>query len=484
MSATPEEMKLALELAEHGRADYSWYMTHALDVKPRHLWSKMREVNDSVRDNERTVVGAGHGVSKTYTLARVALTFLNCHYPSTVITTAPSWHQVKNEMWREIRTAHANARIPLGGHLTITSLDMQFETGVKWFAFGVATKPDTVTLEATKLMGHHNIHVLKVIDEAAGVHPEIWRALRYCKGDFDRTVAIGNPVTAAGEFAAALRDPSWHHINIAVIDTPNFIEGRRIIPGVFGRKEERECRIKYGIDSDEYKVRMLGLISAKRAEGAYYARKLESLKKLGRITDEVTHNPNYAVHIVEDVGYTTAIWFFQMVGTEVYFIRYYEDSGLGVDDYARLFDEYRQDYGYLYGQVFVPCDMDSKATTVTTGQTALDVLKETKYNPTPLPKEWRVNDGILRTNKFLDRCRFNKTDCKLGIERLEGYHERKNKQMSTEDAPVFTGQPEKDGTDHGADALRYASMACEKFSPTGGMTASDVKALRAKHRRT
>jgi len=41
-----------LKMMERGRSDYSWFMIHVLDVKPEHLWFKMREVNDSVRDYE------------------------------------------------------------------------------------------------------------------------------------------------------------------------------------------------------------------------------------------------------------------------------------------------------------------------------------------------------------------------------------------------------------------------------------------------
>ena len=100
MIATVED-KEVLDFLVHGQQDYSWFMANALDVNPRHLWSKMREVNDSVRDNERTAVGAGHGVSKTYVAGRIALAFLYCYYPSTVVTMAPSGHQVKNLLWRD-----------------------------------------------------------------------------------------------------------------------------------------------------------------------------------------------------------------------------------------------------------------------------------------------------------------------------------------------------------------------------------------------
>ena len=66
-----------------------------LDMRREFVWDKMVEVSESVRDHQRTCVFAGHGVSKTYNLARIALWFLFTHKPSTVITTAPIFDQVE-----------------------------------------------------------------------------------------------------------------------------------------------------------------------------------------------------------------------------------------------------------------------------------------------------------------------------------------------------------------------------------------------------
>ena len=42
------------------------YMVDCLDVKQEHVWGKMHEVANSVRDNQYTAVKACHSSSKTY----------------------------------------------------------------------------------------------------------------------------------------------------------------------------------------------------------------------------------------------------------------------------------------------------------------------------------------------------------------------------------------------------------------------------------
>lgn len=458
MIATEE--KQVLDLAVLGRENPAEFMVRALDVKRKHLWYKMTEIANSMRDHERTAVGAGHGVSKTYTLGRLALAFLVTHCPSTVVTTAPTGTQVKDLLWREIRDAHANAKVPLGGKLTTTMLDMQLETDRRWFATGFSTKPDTVTKEATRFQGYHNESLLIIFDEAAGILPEIWRAQEHIGAPYKRFVAIGNPTSRVGEFAEALRDPTYNYINIAVTDTPNYKEGKVVIPGVYGREYVDRIKTKYGKDSDEYRVRVLGLVSQRAVRGSYYAPKINNLRRLDRV-GHITHNPNYEVYIVVDIGYTSAFWFVQNIGTNIHFIDYYEDSGVGLDQYARLFGDWSKTKGYKYADMIVPCDMDSNMTRIITGNSALETMRGLGFKCETLAKENKVFEGIERTRRFLDVCFFSES-CKIGLGKCEAYHERINKQLSTDENPIYTGLPEKDGNDHAADALRYVSKAAKE----------------------
>ena len=441
------------------RDEVGRFLTDVLDVRRAYYWSKMGDIESAIDSYDRVSVRAGHGVSKTYTLARVALKFLYTRVPSTVVTTAPTGHQVKDLLWRELRTAHSKAKIPLGGKLTTMMLDMQVETDLIWFATGFATKPDTVTREATAFQGYHNDNLLIALDEAAGILPEIWRATEHIGAPYKRVVAIGNPTSRVGDFAETFKDPSWHNLSISVKDTPNYKAGRTIIPGIYGREYESRIVEKYGRDSDEYRVRVLGEVSNKAELGSYYGSVIRSLRDAGMVCHpEIRFDPCARVFTVWDPGYTTAIWWFQRGPQGARFIDYYEDSDQGVEDYALILKRKAQAGGWNYGGHYAPADIDNNAQRVTVGKTVLELGRELGLNFTPLQRERSVTEGIDRTRSFLKRASFAPA-CSRGVDLLEAYHERVNRRFSTEDNLVFTGTPEKDGTDHCADAMRYASMA-------------------------
>jgi hypothetical protein len=219
------------------------YMTQVLDVRPEYVWDKMAEIANAVRDNKTVCVKAGNSLSKSYTVARIALWYLFNYYPATVVTTAPSAIQVEEILWREINAAHANSRIKLGGEPTKTSLDMQawarkmgFKEGSeKWYAIGFATKPDTAEQNATRFQGFHNHNVLLIFDEAAGIHKKIWEAAdKLLTTEGQKLCVIGNPTMSKGDFVDCFKDARFNKITVSVYDSPNYKEGKEIIPGLSG----------------------------------------------------------------------------------------------------------------------------------------------------------------------------------------------------------------------------------------------------------
>lgn len=196
-------------------------------------------------------------------------------------------------------------------------------------------------------------------------------------------------------------------------------------------------------------------------EGAYYSKVMGRLMDNGQI-GIVNHDPHHQVYAVLDFGYTTAVWFIQEVGVNAHVIRYYEESGKSIEEWGQYLIDLKQNEGYNFGNIIVPSDMDSNATRIITGKSALETLRGLGFPAKPLAKERSVREGITRTIKFLHNCFIDSKNCEQGLVRLESYHEKLNKAMSTDLNPVFTGVPDKDGNDHGADGMRYVSKAFEE----------------------
>jgi hypothetical protein len=435
-----------------------FYVEH-LGMQEDYIWNGMRQIADSVRDYQKTCVYSGHSLSKDYGCARLALAYLYTHGPRcSVIVTGPSNNQVENIFFREVGDAFNSAPFPLEGKCLTTKIEID----KKWFMLGFTTDIDE-TGEATRFQGWHNEEVLIIFTEAAGVPHYIWRAVDHLIiNKKHKLLVYGNATSATGDFAQCIKDPTFHCINLSVLESPNYVLGKDVIPGVSGRDYEQSIRLKFGVNSDEYRVRVLGLISNKKAEGAYYSESMQYLHQQYKITN-VKPEIDRLVFGVIDPGYTTALGLCQPFGTDVRIFRYYEDQGMGIDGYGKLMREWEKQYKYIYGGIFVPCDMDNNAHRVTHGDTSLEVLQGLGFNCIPLPRETNViSDGIPRTQRFLKRCLIDKDDCSVLIECLENYHEKINNRMSTEEKKVYRGVPDKDGYDHGADMVRYMSMAFEK----------------------
>ena len=439
-------------------------MVEALDVKPEHIWDKMREVAESVRDNEKTAVSAGHSVSKTYGAPRYALWFLICHAPATVITTAPTSKQIEQQFWRELRQAHRNAKIPLGGKLTTVKLDFQEKTGLKWFALGFSTKPDTVTSEATAFQGYHNDNMLIIFDEAAGIMPQIWKAAKHLptsEGGVMRQLVQGNPTSVQGDFADAVDGKhGWHAINISVKDTPNYKQGRNIIPGVAGRKYEAMVRDEYGENSNEYKIRVLGQ-KPTYEEGTFFGVELAAALKNEQY-GYFPHLKEQRVFTVWDVGTKhTVIWFLQFPKDKIRAIDFYYDSkGLGLPEHLRVLDQRK----YQYAQHFVPWDVggsDNRPSTAGkdhTGKYLIDQAAELGYDFTPLDRYGRDNQYAGGAG-IIHRCQFHKPLVSEGWQGLCRFRKQLDPRLSTAEHPIYSRDPVKDWTEHIGSAWCGIAMA-------------------------
>ena len=453
VATAPLTKKESTKILRRYQVDPIRFQVDCLDVNPDYVWPKMREVALSVRDNPKTAVKAGHGVSKSFGAARIALWFLLSHYPSTVITTAPTHNQVEEILWREIRDSFSRRKIPVDVEPTRTRLDLE----EKWFALGFSTRPDTVTSEATRFQGFHNKYILVIFDEAAGIDPRIWKAAQHLlTSGHCRWLVIGNPTSDVGDFADCFKEDSeWNKITISVLDTPNFKEGREVIPGVSGVEYEQTVAKKYGRDSNEYKIRIKGEIPA-YTEGTFYGSRVAKLYYDGHIGD-FPYEETAKVYVFWDLGDVyTAIIFAQFIKDTIHLVDYYYDNtGLGLPGYAKVL----QTKPYIYGGHWVGPDVDptsgSNRKTVM-GKTVVDEAAQLGIH-FGIIESHAFNDGIEAVRTIFPRLRIDRR-CGEFVEAIKRYKLKKNEALSTEDRIVYYKDPVKDATCHPADALRHLAM--------------------------
>ena len=215
------------------------------------LWNKQEEILEAVRDNTRVAVRSCNGSGKTFVAAHAVLWWLICFHDSIVITTAPTEHQVRDVLWREIRRVYRGFEDIMGGKLLRTALELDD----KHYAQGLST--DT----PERFQGFHEGHILFVVDEASGVREGIFEAIEgSMTSDHARMLLLGNPTTRSGYFYEAFhsRRSLWQTIHISANDTPNVANGEVTRPSLVTPKWVEDSKVNWGEDSPMYQVRVLG----------------------------------------------------------------------------------------------------------------------------------------------------------------------------------------------------------------------------------
>jgi len=119
-----ETDRVQATLAKECRDDPVFFVEWGLGHK---TWHKQREILRSVAENKKTAVRACHGSSKTFSAAEIVVWFLNNFDNSKVITTAPTFSQIKNLLWAEISQIYQTSRIKLEGECLTTTIKTQIE---------------------------------------------------------------------------------------------------------------------------------------------------------------------------------------------------------------------------------------------------------------------------------------------------------------------------------------------------------------------
>ncbi|MER6235945.1 hypothetical protein ABT185_07695 [Streptomyces clavifer] len=258
LKAHIDKRALARRTREYGTAPVRWVQERLRQT----VWSKQREILAAVRDYRKTAVRSGHGVGKSWTAALVACWWLDTHPPGEafVVSTAPTFSQVRAILWRYIRKHHRTGQ--LAGRVNQTEWLIDDEL------VGYGRKPaDT---DEDGFQGIHARFVLVILDEACGIPEQLWVAAdALATGPDCRILAIGNPDNPASHFRKVCTPGSgWHQMSISAFDSPN-LTGEDVpadmAAALVSREWVEEKATEWGVDNPIYRAKVLGEFSTDAA---------------------------------------------------------------------------------------------------------------------------------------------------------------------------------------------------------------------------
>lgn len=185
--------------------------------------------------------------------------------------------------------------------------------------------------------------------------------------------------------------------------------------------------------------------------GAFYAKEMLAVHREGRIAD-IEAIPGKPVHTAWDIGRRddTAVWWFQVVGAQLFILDCYSSPGAGPDHFDVVkarFDE----RVWKKGIDFVP--HDAKVEEWGTGRTRIETMRSHGLNP-HLCADASKLDGINAVRLTLPRCVFHPRCEAVGIAALEQYRREWDDEKKT-----FGTSEVHDWTSHLSDAMRYLALS-------------------------
>lgn len=222
------------------------YLKEALGAEP---YDKQVEIAEALKSSRRISVVGCNGSGKDWLAARLALWWVTAHYPAKVIITGPTYRQVDDVIFNELRSAYRNASARLGGRLFESP---RWELDESTFIVGFSTD------RPWNLQGFHSPHLLAIVTEAHAMDEDSVNALYRLNPE--AIMLVGNPFATTGPFYSSHHSSraTWDTFNISAYDTPNLQEGSVVIPGMVTMQDVEDRRNEWGEESPMYRGAVLG----------------------------------------------------------------------------------------------------------------------------------------------------------------------------------------------------------------------------------
>ena len=281
-----------------------------------------------------------------------------------------------------------------------------------------------------------------VLDEVGDMNPKVWNeVLRPALADRQGwALFIGTP-KGANHFKdfkeRAEKEPNWAAVEFRASET-------NLLP----IEELDAARKEMGEDKymQEFECSFFAAV-----EGSYYGSIINNLP-VERFT-EFTRDDLLKTYTAWDlgVGDSTAIWVAQIMGKEIRLIDYFENHGVGLDNYVRWI----KDNNYEKAEHILPHDVEVRE--LGTGKSRKEVLQELGLSITVCAR-LGVDDGIQAVRRILPDCWFH-PKAKQGLDALRNYRRDYDEKRN-----VFYDKPMHDWASHGSDAFRYLAVGMSQNS--------------------
>lgn len=240
------------DIIVRSQADPVWWCKEVLGVKTL-TWQGHIDILSAFATRDKISVKSGHSMGKDFISGVLSLWFLYSFPQSVVITTAPTDRQVKHIVWGEISKYWNLSKFKLDGELESRGIQIAND----WYAIGFTTKETNQTIG--KFQGFKGRNVLVVVTEAQAVEDNIYEQIEgIMTSDNSKLYLAGNPLRTDGYFIRSFSDPTFKTFTFSCYDSPNYIAGKEIIPGMVGRKWVEDKEIRWGKASPLFAARVLG----------------------------------------------------------------------------------------------------------------------------------------------------------------------------------------------------------------------------------
>lgn len=177
------------------------------------LTIEQKLILNRIKDGGEINVQAAHGVGKSFIASRIVV-YQTIVVGTETITTAPTFRQVKNVLWKEVRKLSAKVKKLFAG----VECGQVFMRSGNGSAFGFTAQHNSTDA----FQGQHASGLGVVIDEACGVSKEIDEGAIACAVDAGGFILrIGNPTNPNTPFAKSckgagtIKIPVWNHPNVS-----------------------------------------------------------------------------------------------------------------------------------------------------------------------------------------------------------------------------------------------------------------------------